>query len=92
VNGKFTSGENIGDLGVAVAYDALQMYLKDKGNPGLISGFHSGSEIFHELGNSLENEGDRSVYGESGKNRSALAGSFQSIWSVGKSGCIYQSI
>lgn len=35
-----TNGENIGDLGgVNVAYDALQMYLKDKGNPGKISGF-----------------------------------------------------
>lgn len=32
VNGKFTMGENIGDLGgVNVAYEALQMYLKDKG-------------------------------------------------------------
>ncbi|PIE50563.1 MAG: endothelin-converting protein [Flavobacteriales bacterium] len=30
VNGKFTSGENIGDLGgVEVAFEALQMYLKD---------------------------------------------------------------
>ncbi|WP_267405179.1 MULTISPECIES: M13 family metallopeptidase [unclassified Chryseobacterium] len=47
VNGKFTSGENIGDLGgVAVAYDALQMYLKDKGNPGLISGFTQDQRFF----------------------------------------------
>lgn len=47
VNGKFTSGENIGDLGgVAVAYDALQMYLKDKGNPGLISGFNQDQRFF----------------------------------------------
>ncbi|WP_284463935.1 M13 family metallopeptidase [Chryseobacterium sp.] len=47
VNGKFTSGENIGDLGgVAVAYDALQMYLKDKGNPGRISGFTQDQRFF----------------------------------------------
>ncbi len=47
VNGKFTSGENIGDLGgVAVAYDALQMYLKDHGNPGKISGFTQDQRFF----------------------------------------------
>lgn len=40
VNGRFTLGENIGDLGgSSVAFDALQAYLKDKGNPGLIDGF-----------------------------------------------------
>ncbi len=34
INGKFTLGENIGDLGgVNAAYDALQMWLKDKGEP-----------------------------------------------------------
>ncbi|MCU7613171.1 M13 family metallopeptidase [Chryseobacterium sp. GMJ5] len=47
VNGKFTSGENIGDLGgVAVAYDALQMYLKDHGNPGPISGYTQDQRFF----------------------------------------------
>ncbi|WP_312078880.1 M13 family metallopeptidase [Chryseobacterium sp.] len=47
VNGKFTSGENIGDLGgVSVAYDALQMYLKDRGNPGSISGFTQDQRFF----------------------------------------------
>lgn len=47
VNGKFTSGENIGDLGgVAVAYEALQMYLKDHGNPGLISGYTQDQRFF----------------------------------------------
>lgn len=47
VNGKFTSGENIGDLGgAAVAYTALQMYLKDHGNPGLISGFTQDQRFF----------------------------------------------
>lgn len=47
INGKFTSGENIGDLGgVAVAYTALQMYLKDKGDPGPISGFTQDQRFF----------------------------------------------
>ena len=47
INGKFTSGENIGDLGgVAVAYTALQMYLKDKGNPGEISGYTQDQRFF----------------------------------------------
>ena len=47
VNGKYTSGENIGDLGgVAVAYEALQMYLKDNGNPGLISGYTQDQRFF----------------------------------------------
>ncbi|WP_419868392.1 M13 family metallopeptidase [Chryseobacterium sp. CT-SW4] len=47
VNGTFTNGENIADLGgVNIAYDALQMYLKDKGNPGLISGFTQDQRFF----------------------------------------------
>lgn len=47
VNGKFTSGENIGDLGgVAVAYEALQMYLKDKGQVAPISGFTQDQRFF----------------------------------------------
>ncbi|MEH7889661.1 M13 family metallopeptidase [Elizabethkingia meningoseptica] len=47
VNGKFTMGENIGDLGgVNVAYDALQLYLKDKGNPGKISGLTQDQRFF----------------------------------------------
>jgi predicted metalloendopeptidase len=32
-------GENIGDLGVNAAYDGLQLYLKENGNPGLIDGY-----------------------------------------------------
>ncbi|TDW50273.1 endothelin-converting enzyme/putative endopeptidase [Flavobacterium sp. 270] len=40
VDGKFTLGENIGDLGgINAAYDGLQLYLKANGNPGLIDGF-----------------------------------------------------
>lgn len=47
VNGEFTLGENIGDLGgVSVAYDALLMYLKDKGNPGKIDGFTQEQRFF----------------------------------------------
>ncbi|WP_313368299.1 M13 family metallopeptidase [Sphingobacterium mizutaii] len=47
VNGRFTLGENIGDLGgSSVAFDALQMYLKDKGNPGLIVGYTQDQRFF----------------------------------------------
>lgn len=47
VNGKFTSGENIADLGgVAVAHTALQMYLKDHGDPGKISGYNQDQRFF----------------------------------------------
>ncbi len=47
INGEFTLGENIGDLGgVSVAYDALLMYLKDKGNPGKIDGFTQEQRFF----------------------------------------------
>ncbi len=47
VNGRFTLGENIGDLGgSSVAFDALQMNLKDKGNPGLIDGFTPEQRFF----------------------------------------------
>jgi putative endopeptidase len=47
VDGKFTLGENIGDLGgVNAAYDGLQIYLKANGNPGLIDGFMPEQRFF----------------------------------------------
>lgn len=47
VNGTFTNGENIADLGgVNISFDALQMYLKDHGNPGLISGYDQNQRFF----------------------------------------------
>ncbi len=47
VNGVFTSGENIGDLGGAsVAYDGLMLYLKDKGAIGPIDGFTQQQRFF----------------------------------------------
>ncbi len=47
VNGTFTNGENIADLGgVNISFDALQMYLKDKGNPGTIGGFTQDQRFF----------------------------------------------
>jgi endothelin-converting enzyme/putative endopeptidase len=47
VDGKFTLGENIGDLGgVNAAYDGLQMYLKTNKNIGLIDGFTPEQRFF----------------------------------------------
>lgn len=47
INGAFTNGENIADLGgVNIAFDALQLYLKDKGNPGVINGFTQDQRFF----------------------------------------------
>ncbi|KQB41253.1 PgPepO oligopeptidase peptidase family M13 [Flavobacterium aquidurense] len=47
VDGKFTLGENIGDLGgTNAAYDGLQLYLKEHGNPGLIDGFTPEQRFF----------------------------------------------
>ena len=40
INGKFTLGENIGDLGgVLGAYDGLQLYMNENGRPDNIDGF-----------------------------------------------------
>jgi predicted metalloendopeptidase len=47
VDGKFTLGENIGDLGgVNAAYDGLQIHLKEDGNPGLIDGYTPEQRFF----------------------------------------------
>ena len=47
VDGKFTLGENIGDLGgVNAAYDGLQLFLKANGNPDLIDGFTPDQRFF----------------------------------------------
>ncbi|SFU29473.1 putative endopeptidase [Pustulibacterium marinum] len=47
INGKFTLGENIGDLGgVNAAYDGLQMQLKKDGNPGKIDGLTQDQRFF----------------------------------------------
>jgi predicted metalloendopeptidase len=46
LNGKYTLGENIGDLGgVNVAYEGLQLYYKENGRPDNIDGF-SGEQRF----------------------------------------------
>jgi putative endopeptidase len=47
VNGAFTLGENIGDLGgLNVAYDGLQEYLQEHGDPGKIDGFTQNQRFF----------------------------------------------
>jgi putative endopeptidase len=47
VDGKYTLGENIGDLGgVNSAYDGLLLHLKQNGNPGLIDGFTPEQRFF----------------------------------------------
>ncbi|MDZ4747113.1 MAG: M13 family metallopeptidase [Saprospiraceae bacterium] len=47
VNGTFTLGENIADLGgLSVAYDALQLYYKRHGKPEKIDGFTPEQRFF----------------------------------------------
>ncbi len=47
INGEFTSGENIGDLGgVNAAYTALQLYYADHGKPGNKQGFTPEQRFF----------------------------------------------
>lgn len=47
INGKFTLGENIGDLGgVLGAYDGLQMYYAENGKPENIDGFTPEQRFF----------------------------------------------
>ncbi|MBL0743498.1 M13 family metallopeptidase [Chryseolinea lacunae] len=51
VQGKFTLGENIGDLGgLAVAYEGLQLYLKNHGRPELIGGLTPEQRFFMSWG------------------------------------------
>nr|WP_297309732.1 M13 family metallopeptidase [uncultured Flavobacterium sp.] len=51
VDGKFTLGENIGDLGgVNAAYDGLQLYYKDHGRPENIDGFTPEQRFFISWG------------------------------------------
>ncbi len=47
LNGTFTIGENIADLGgLSVAYDALKLYYKRHGEPGTIDGFSPDQRFF----------------------------------------------
>jgi putative endopeptidase len=47
INGEFTLGENIGDLGgINVAYDALQLYYNEIGRPDKIDGFTGEQRYF----------------------------------------------
>lgn len=51
INGAFTLGENIGDLGgVNAAYDGLQMYLEENGRPEDIDGFTAEQRFFLSWG------------------------------------------
>ncbi len=51
LNGKYTLGENIGDLGgVSAAYDGLQIALKESGNTESIDGFTPEQRFFMSWG------------------------------------------
>jgi putative endopeptidase len=51
VNGEFTLGENIGDLGgVNVAYDGLQIHFKKHGKPDPIDGYTAEQRFFISWG------------------------------------------
>src|SRR5690606_15733190 len=48
VQGEFTLGENIGDLGgVTAAYEGLQRHFRQHGRPGLIDGFTPEQRVVH---------------------------------------------
>jgi len=47
VQGEFTLGENIGDLGgINIAYEGLQRFLRENGRPGLIDGYTPEQRFF----------------------------------------------
>ncbi len=51
INGEFTLGENIGDLGgVNAAYDALQLHFAENGRPEDIDGFTAEQRFFMSWG------------------------------------------
>jgi predicted metalloendopeptidase len=51
INGEFTLGENIGDLGgLNIAYDGLQRYIAKHGDPGLIDGYTQDQRFFISWG------------------------------------------
>lgn len=51
VQGQFTLGENIGDLGgITVAYEGLQRHYREHGRPGLIDGFTPEQRFFISWG------------------------------------------
>ncbi len=51
VNGTFTLGENIGDLGgINAAYEGLQIFLEKNGHPGKIDGFTPEQRFFLSWG------------------------------------------
>jgi putative endopeptidase len=51
VDGKFTLGENIGDLGgINAAYDGLQLFLNKNGRPADIDGFTPEQRFFISWG------------------------------------------
>jgi predicted metalloendopeptidase len=77
VDGKFTLGENIGDLGgVNAAYDGLQLYLKKK-NPGLIDGLTPEQRFFISWATVWRTK-SRDEATKPSENRSAFSGMYRS--------------
>jgi putative endopeptidase len=57
IDGKFTLGENIGDLGgIHAAYDALALHHKDHGKPDPIDGFTAEERFFMSWGTIWRNK------------------------------------